>query len=78
MIRFNYKGGHAHTLINRDLRLQNTSSTNFLYFKIKASNPKHYKVHPSEAEIPPERTIELNLQLVIDSDFTDEVDIKDL
>lgn len=60
---FNYKRGITYTLINRDLKLRNESSTHIVRFKIQSNNPSHYKVHPSTAEIPPNKTMEIVIQI---------------
>jgi hypothetical protein len=62
-VTFNYRRGITYTLINRDLKLQNESSTHIVKFKIQSNNPSHYKVHPSTAEILPNKTIEIVIQI---------------
>lgn len=62
-IYFQYKRGITYTMINKDLRLTNTTKASFIKFKIQSNNPLHYKVHPSNAEIPPEKTIDIIIQI---------------
>lgn len=62
-ITFKYKRGITYTLINRDIKLRNESSTHIVRFKIQSNNPSHYKVHPSTAEILPNKTIEIVIQI---------------
>jgi hypothetical protein len=62
-ITFNYRHGITYTLINRDIKLRNDSTTHIIRFKIQSNNPSHYKVHPSTAEIHPNKTIEIVIQI---------------
>jgi len=50
-------------MINKDLHLYNTSKHHYIKFKIQSNNPLHYKVYPSTAEIPPEKTIDIIIQI---------------
>jgi len=45
------------------LVLKNESSSQYINFKIQCNHPTHYKVHPSNAEIPPKKTIEIIIQI---------------
>lgn len=63
-IEFVYLRGETYSLSNRDLVLKNESITHYISFKIHCNNPSHYKVHPARAEIPPNKTIEIEIQIV--------------
>jgi hypothetical protein len=51
-------------LTNRDLKLRNESRHYFVHFFIQSNNPHHYKVFPASGDIPPNKVLEISIQIV--------------